>query len=395
MVLLIRQQLGDRMSRKRIERNIDYDNETKLYYIHLYYGKDNAGKRMRKMKKANTLKIARSILSQHEVDMINGNTIMPQETTLKEWLDYWMDYIMKPRLQETTIYGYEGIIRRYINPNLGHLPIQSIKPMTIQRYYSDMMKTGLLSNTVIKHHNLLKTTFKFAVKQEMIFSNPIDRVEPPKKVRREARVYNIEQLQKLLSLAEDTRMEVIIKLCAYLGLRREEACGLKWNDVDFNECTIFIRSARTSAGSKTIEKGTKNYSSIRKLHMAQPLYNALQKERAKQNENKSFFCNDYIKSDYVLVMSDGKPYRPNYISELFTQFIKKNNLPKIVLHELRHTFASLSNHIGLSEYDISKALGHSSPATTKKIYTHLFDKKQTVALTAVANIINEENQNDL
>ena len=79
-------------------------------------------------------------------------------------------------------------------------------------------------------------------------------------------------------------------------------------------------------------------------------------------------------------MSDGKPYRPNYISELFTQFIERNNLPKIALHELRHTFALLSNHIGASEYDISKALGHSSLATTKKIYTHLFDKKQTEAM---------------
>jgi integrase len=294
---------------------------------------------------------------------------------------------MKPRLQETTIYGYEGIIRRYINPNLGNIAIQSIKPMMIQKYYSNMMKKGLSPNTVIKHHNLLKTAFKFAVKQEMLFSNPIDRVEPPKKIIKEAKVYNIEQLQKLLSLSKNTRMEIIIKLCAYLGLRREEACGLKWSDIDLDEKTIYIRSARTSAGSNTVLKGTKNYSSTRMLHIAEHLYNALQKEKAKQNENAEFFCNDYIKSDYVLVMSDGKPYRPNYISELFTEFIERNNLPKIVLHELRHTFASLLNHIGASEYDISKTLGHSSPATTKKIYTHLFDKKQTVAVEAVVNII--------
>ncbi|MCK5129477.1 MAG: site-specific integrase [Clostridiales bacterium] len=381
------------MARERIERNIQYDKKTKLYYVHLYYGLDNNNKRIRKMKRTNKLKSARSILSNHETEIITGTAIIPQEQTLAEWLEYWMDYIMKPRLQETTIYGYEGIIRRYVIPYLGNLKIQQIKPITVQKYYSNMMNNNQLSsNTVLKHHNLLKTAFKYAVKQEVVFRNIIDGVEPPKKIQREAKVYNVEQLRKLINLSENTRMEIIIKLCVYLGLRREEACGLKWSDIDLDNQTIYIRPARTSAGSKTIVKSTKNFTSTRKLHLADTLVIALQKEKLKQKENAEFMQNDYIVSEYILVMGDGKPYRPNYISELFTKFLKKNNMPKIVLHELRHTFASLSNYAGTQEFDIGKAMGHSTPSTTKKIYTHLFDKKQTNAMNAVANIIGETDE---
>ena len=88
-------------------------------------------------------------------------------------------------------------------------------------------------------------------------------------------------------------------------------------------------------------------------------------------------------------MEDGRPFRPNYLSELFGKFLADNDLPKIVLHELRHTFASLSNQAGIPAYNIGKALGHSTPATTQKIYTHLLDQTHTQAVEGVAAIADE------
>ena len=91
-------------------------------------------------------------------------------------------------------------------------------------------------------------------------------------------------------------------------------------------------------------------------------------------------------------MEDGKPFRPNYLSELFSKFLADNDLPKIVLHELQHTFASLSNQAGIPAYNIGKALGHSTPATTQKIYTHLLDQTHTQAVEGVAAIADEARQ---
>jgi integrase len=126
--------------------------------------------------------------------------------------------------------------------------------------------------------------------------------------------------------------------------------------------------------------------------MPDGLYSALQAERSRQLENKKNFGEAWHETGFIVVWENGRPYRPNYVSELFTKLLKKNGLPKIVLHELRHTFASISNEAGVQEFNIGKAMGHANVGTTKKIYTHLFDDKHTAAVDAVANLIDEKKE---
>ena len=76
----------------------------------------------------------------------------------------------------------------------------------------------------------------------------------------------------------------------------------------------------------------------------------------------------------VAVDAKGNPYSPNAVSLAFTRFIQAHHLPKITLHGLRHTFATVASAQGAPLFDIGKALGHSTPATTGRIYTHLVDR---------------------
>ena len=99
----------------------------------------------------------------------------------------------------------------------------------------------------------------------------------------------------------------------------------------------------------------------------------LLREKEKQRFYKEKLGNTYQDSGYVVTFEDGRPMRPNYASELFTKFIKDNGLPPLTLHGLRHSFASIASAKGIPLYDIGRALGHSSPSTTGKIYTHLLD----------------------
>ena len=214
-------------------------------------------------------------------------------------------------------------------------------------------------------------------------------VSPPKKRQREAKFYTPEQLGVLLDKAVGTRLELPVFICAYLGLRRGELCGLRWSDVDLEHKTITIENTRTQAGKKEIEKGTKTASSTRTLYLPDTLCDMLKAAKEREQECKTAYKNAYDDNDYVVVMEDGRPFRPNYLSELFGKFLADNDLPKIVLHELRHTFASLSNQAGIPAYNIGKALGHSTPATTQKIYTHLLDQTHTQAVEGVAAIADE------
>ena len=360
------------------------------YRVCFDYGVDREGNRVRKYRTFDTKRDATRAFNEHKVKMDKGTQIMPSEYTFAQWLDYWYKDIILPQIEETTAYGYRGMIENYLKPQLGEIRLQKLTARDIQQYYTWLMGEKELSpNTVIKHHNLLTNTLNAAERQEYITKNPMRAVSPPKKRQREAKFYTPEQLGTLLDKAVGTRLELPVYICAYLGLRRGELCGLRWSDIDLEHQTITIENTRTQAGKKEIEKGTKTASSTRTLYLPDTLCDMLKAAKENQQACRATYKNAYDDNDYVIVMEDGKPFRPNYLSELFGKFLADNDLPKIVLHELRHTFASLSNQAGIPAYNIGKALGHSTPATTQKIYTHLLDQTHTQAVEGVAAIADE------
>ncbi len=360
------------------------------YRVCFDYGVDRSGKRVRKYRTFDTKRDATRAFNEHKVKMDKGTQVMPSEYTFAQWLDYWYDNIIVPQIEQTTAYGYRGMIENYLKPQLGEIRLQKLSARDIQQYYTWLMdEKGLSPNTVIKHHNLLTNTLNAAERQEYITKNPMRAVSPPKKRQREAKFYTPEQLGILLAKAVGTRLELPVYICAYLGLRRGELCGLRWSDVDLGHQTITIENTRTQAGKKEIEKGTKTASSTRTLSLPETLCDMLKAAKEHQQACRAEYKNAYDDNDYVVVMEDGRPFRPNYLSELFGKFLEDNDLPKIVLHELRHTFASLSNQAGIPAYNIGKALGHSTPATTQKIYTHLLDQTHTQAVEGVAAIADE------
>ena len=360
------------------------------YRVCFDYGIDREGRRVRKYRTFDTKRDATRAFNEHKVKMDKGTQVMPSEYTFAQWLDYWYKDIILPQIEETTAYGYRGMIENYLKPQLGEIRLQKLTARDIQQYYTWLMDEKELSpNTVIKHHNLLTNTLNAAERQEYITKNPMRAVSPPKKRQREAKFYTSEQLGILLDRAVGTRLELPVFICAYLGLRRGELCGLRWGDVDLEHQTITIENTRTQAGKKEIEKGTKTASSTRTLYLPDTLCDMLKAAKEHQQTCRAEYKNAYDDNDYVVVMEDGRPFRPNYLSELFGKFLADNDLPKIVLHELRHTFASLSNQAGIPAYNIGKALGHSTPATTQKIYTHLLDQTHTQAVEGVAAIADE------
>ena len=363
------------MPRKKVERNIYYDEERKKYYANFDFGLDpETGKQVKKTKTFDKLTKARSALRKHEVAKDLGQVVLPKEITVAEWLKDWMDNVVKLSRQVTTVYAYQQMIDNHIVPTLGNIPLQKLTPAQLQRYYADKIRSGGISaNTVRKHHDLMNAAFKMAVKQGVLLSNPASKVEAPTVKRPNIHYYSLEQLQQLLKLSEGTRLEVLIKLAGLLGLRREEIMGLTWEHVDFEQKIIKIAEARTMAGTEVIVKDPKTSTSVRTLYMPPDIEDVLQREREKQLKYKQELGSSYQDSGYVFTHEDGRPVRPNYATELFTKFVKDNGLPPLTLHGLRHSFASIANSKGIPLFDIGKALGHSSTATTSKIYTHLLD----------------------
>ncbi len=373
------------MARRKVEPNISYDEGRRKYYVYMDYGQDESGKRIRKYKTYPNLTQARRALREFRISQDTNQQVPPRSTTLNQWLAYWMSEVIIPNRAETTVYGYRKIIENHLAEALGDVPIQKLSPQQLQQYYTMLMRDkGLAPNTVRRHHDLLSCCLHFAMRQDVILRCPTERVEPPRVIPKEARFYSPEHLKQLYTLVEGHWLELIVKLAGSLGLRREEICGLRWERVDFDLRKIHIKAARTAAGANIILKETKNRSSTRVLHMTDELFRLLKRERARQAELRLAMGADWPDSGLVAVDAKGQPYSPNAVSLAFTRFIRRSGLPPITLHGLRHTFATVASAQGAPLFDIGKALGHSTPSTTGRIYTHLLDQTHAATLDRVA-----------
>ena len=169
------------MARKRVERNISFDDVRKVYYVSMDLGKNSEGKRVKQYRTFPNLTSARTGLREFYADRDKLLHPPKQEQTLRQWLDYWMENIIRPNRAETTVYAYQKIIDNHLDPLLGAVPLSKLSPKQIQEYYQTMTRTeGLSSNTIRRHHDLLSAALRMAVRQDMLRVNPMERVEPPR-----------------------------------------------------------------------------------------------------------------------------------------------------------------------------------------------------------------------
>ena len=377
------------MARKAVERNIAYDDQRKLYYVSMELGRDESGKRLKRYRTFHTLAAARNGLRDFHAGLERDRKLAPaQELDLSHWLEYWMDSIVRPNRAETTVYAYQKIIDNHIDPALGTVPLKRLTPKMVQEYYTETQRTsGLSSNTMRRHHDLLSSALRSAVRQDVIPASPMERVEPPKVRTTESYFYNNQELKLLYQKIEGNILELAVKLAGSLGMRREEICGLKWENVDLRRHLVLIREARTAYGANIVQKETKNRASVRTLYLPDEVYLILERERARQQQERCLQSPAYNPTDHVILDAKGAPYSPNALSLAFTRFVRKNDLPRLTFHGLRHTFATIASCQGASLFDIGKALGHATPATTGRIYTHLVDRTHEELVQRVSDAL--------
>ncbi len=378
------------MSRKRIEKNLAYDDEKGLYYAYFDYGVDINGRRKRTTKTFYDVKDAKLALLSFEVEKLQGTLTQPSRITVAQWLDYWLEDVIRPNRERTTYYCYQCIIKNHVSPGLGDTLLQRLAPYEIQQYYTSMMREkGLSPNSVRKHHVLLHTALKLAHRQGLIPESPVDKVEAPRELPPRRLYYTPAQLRRLFQAAEGTWLEAVVKLGGYLGLRRGEICGLRWENVDLEHMEIHIRITRTSIGGVTVEKRPKTAHSIRTLGIGglEDLRQLLERLRLEQAKHSRELGACYHESGYVLTEDNGLPRRPNQVTRALQKFIADNRLPPITVHGLRHTFASVANSAHVPLLDIGKTLGHKDVSITGRVYTHLFDHTYREVLDTVATQI--------
>ena len=235
-------------------------------------------------------------------------------------------------------------------------------------------------------------THYYAVRIDLITSNPVDKVDRPKPQAFMASYYSAEEMEKLFEAAQGHKLELIIQLAAFYGLRRAEVMGLRWEAIDFEAKTLTIRHIVTSTridGKKILVEAdrAKTKSSLRTLPLVDPIAERLKAVKEQQEYNQKICGNCYNQEylGYVFVDAMGNLIQPDSVTTGFPQLLKENGLRRIRFHDLRHSCASLLLKEGVPMKQIQEWLGHSDISTTANIYAHLDYSSKLTSADAMLN----------
>ena len=318
--------------------------------------------------------------------------------------DYLVSYLKRVELelQKNTIVSYRsmtnGKIRRYFQRR-PQLTVGNLKPQDIQDFYQSLFADGVVANTVIHYHALLRRAFQQAFKEERIDANPFDRVGRPKKNKFHGENYTQEELLTLLHLARGDVIYPAILLAGAMGLRRSEALGVRWSRIDWEKRTVLLDTKIVEYrenGKKKVEpvEEMKNKSSRRTLPLPDPVVEMLQVQKEHREVYRKMFQGSYNAQylDYVCVNQLGELLRPSYVTDHFRELLEKYGLRHIRFHDLRHTFASLLINQDVPLINVSNFLGHSDLSTTANIYAHLDKASKQASAAVISDILQGENQ---
>lgn len=204
----------------------------------------------------------------------------------------------------------------------------------------------------------------------LLLDNPTARLRAPKKFSRERRTYSIEQVIELYRYLKPTRLAVPVLTKALTRLRRGELLALRWKNVDFQQGIAYIHESVTvDRHGAVFFKAPKTDKSRRPIALPQALIAILIEHKHQQERERKLLGLDPA-GDLVFSEIDGNVWDPDAFSGLFTRAILKSGLPRISLHELRHSYASISQRLGTPLTTTSRSLGHSTILLTADVYSH-------------------------
>lgn len=288
-----------------------------------------------------------------------------------------------------------GRIRRYFTARK-ELTVGSITAKDIEDFYEWMFESGVVANTVIHYHTVLHSAFKRAFKDGLIDSNHFDRIDRPKKNKFTGENYSEEELIAMLRIIRGDIIYPAVMLAGGLGLRRSEALGARWSRIDWDKKTVLLdtKIIEYKANGKTVIEPVeemKNKSSRRTLPLPEPVLEMLSEEKEKQSLYRKMFKGSYNRKydDFVCVNELGELIRPSYVTQHFSDLLKKYGLRHIRFHDLRHTFTSVLIGQDVPLINVSNFLGHSDLSTTANIYAHLDKASKQASANIITGILNK------
>jgi len=380
------------------------------YQIRVSCGYDTSGNQV---EQSMTWKPDKNMTEKQIQKELNRQAVMFEEacmngqiTTAMKFQDFaeqWFKEYAEIKLKTQTIRCYH-ITESRVYKAIGHLRMDKITTRTIQKFVTQLThekklnakgeEIGTLAPKTIKNHiSFISTVFDYAVKQQMITSNPCKNVTIPKPNPKEREIYTLDEVQQMLELFEheseaNFKYVIFFTLAVFTGLRRGELLGLEWKDFDWDNSLMTV--SRTSEWTK--EKGIytdtpKTKSSNRVLKLPAELISQLLRFREWQNDYKINLGDKWIEHDRLFTKWNGEPMGIRSPYKFFEKFCKRTGMRFVNIHSFWHFNASAMILNGVDVKTVQACLGYNDVNTTLNIYAHSFQEAQARAMTSVADCI--------
>lgn len=248
-------------------------------------------------------------------------------------------------------------------------------------------KGGLSASTVNRIRMTVSAIFSTAVRKGMLEKNPAANTTPPKIEHKKKPFLDADECQRLLSILEQeekVQLKVMITTLLYTGLRSGELLGLRWEDINFKEGTISVNHTLTPLHGEYTLSTPKTASSERILKMPTELIALLHKHKIWQAERKLALGGDWKDYGQLFSNESGGWYNRTTLNQQFKRILKRNGLPDLHIHDLRHANASLLINAGIPAKVIAEHLGHHSTQTTENVYSHVFASTKAKTTEAIS-----------
>ncbi len=356
----------------RISHNIYKDNKRGTYYFRItYYDKTNKRKEIKRTgfkKRKDAVKKCNSIMN--ELEGAGQLNRLPFDKLAHEYIEWY-----SVRRKSSSTKSLKTHINNHLVPYFGSMDVFNMTPQDIMKFQNKKMKENFSGDYLKKMHVYLVSTLNHAMKFYDLKQNVASvvgnfEVENTKRLN----YWTLEQYEKFYTVLPDIEQQAFFKTLFYSGARKGEVRALTWKDINFEENYISINKA--DYHGKVTSPKTK--AGVRDIYMPQHMMDTLKEFKNWYKENKIY------KDDYVLFGSFFKSYSENKIDRWYSSSFEKANdtlqehekLPRIVLHEWRHSHASLLVNLGANVMIIAQRLGHSDTTEVYNRYGHLYPSTQ-------------------
>lgn len=349
-----------------------------------------------------------------------GIPVESTTSTVAQYMRYWLVEIAQPSVRPTTFSSYELLVRLYVVPGLGKRKLRALQAQHIRTWLNGLRSvcqccaqgkdakreqprccarnprecceqfpsTGTLRYLL----RLLRAALQDAVDEDLLNRNVARQVKMPAGSIRKVKPWSADEAGRFLDTARTDRLYALWAVALAIGLRRGEALGLRWVDVDLTEGRVDITKALSRVGKDLALRDVKSQSSAATVPLPDELVTVLRQHRRDQLVDAKVAQGN--KLGLVFTTKNGTPLEPRNVNRAFESLCRRAGVRSIRLHDLRHSCATLLFAMGVDAATVQRILRHSSISVTTGTYLEVIEQVQREAVAGMDSLLKRRGSDD-